>query len=94
MVGRAPDEPAADSRNAVVRTRAVLVGELGGPQVLVAAELPEAVAGPGEVVIEVSNVDIGFVETQIRSGGFREFFPVRTPYVPGSAARPAWRPPR
>ncbi|MFD4941795.1 hypothetical protein ACFVYE_29345 [Streptomyces sp. NPDC058239] len=49
--------------------RAVLVGELGGPQVLVAAELPGPVAGPGEVVIEVSHVDIGFVETRIRSGG-------------------------
>ncbi|WP_413753088.1 hypothetical protein NRF20_21100 [Streptomyces sp. R-74717] len=51
--------------------------ELGGPQVPVAAELPEPVAGPGEVVIEVSHVDIGFVETRIRSGVFREYFPVR-----------------
>ncbi|SCF93994.1 hypothetical protein [Streptomyces sp. Ncost-T10-10d] len=74
--------------------RAVLVGELGGPQVLVAAELPEPVAGPVEVVIEVSHVDIGFVETRIRSGGFREYVPVRTLFVPRSAARPARRPSR
>ncbi|MET9660961.1 zinc-binding dehydrogenase [Streptomyces sp. NPDC006510] len=64
--------------------RAVLVGETGGPQTLVTTELPDPVAGPGEVVIEVSHVDIGFVETQIRMGAFTDYFQVRTPYVPGS----------
>ncbi|WP_327368965.1 zinc-binding dehydrogenase [Streptomyces sp. NBC_01217] len=83
MGTRAPDEPDADGRKGVVQMRAVLVRESGGPQVLVAAQLPEPMAGPGEVVIEVSHVDIGFVETQIRSGGFTEYFPIRPPYVPG-----------
>lgn len=63
--------------------RVALVRELGGPEVLVPAELPDPVAGPGEVVIDVSHVDTLFVETQIRSGAFSAYFPVRPPYVPG-----------
>lgn len=63
--------------------RAVLVRELGGPEVLVVEELPDPVAGPGEVVIDVDHVDTLFVETQIRAGAFSEYFPVVPPYVPG-----------
>ncbi|MFF2409275.1 hypothetical protein [Streptomyces sp. NPDC058092] len=47
MVARAPGRPDADSRKGVVQMRAVLVRELGGPQSLVTAELPDPVAGPG-----------------------------------------------
>ncbi|MER5360639.1 hypothetical protein [Streptomyces sp. NPDC002785] len=46
-VARAPDEPAADSRKGVVRMCAVPVGEVGSPQVLVAAELSVPVGGCG-----------------------------------------------
>ncbi|MFB6780281.1 zinc-binding dehydrogenase [Streptomyces sp. NPDC056352] len=63
--------------------RVALVRELGGPEVLVPAERPDPVAGPDEVVIDVSDVDTLFVETQIRSGAFRDYFPVVPPYVPG-----------
>lgn len=63
--------------------RVALVRELGGPDVLVPAELPDPVAGLAEVVIDVSDVDTLFVETQIRSGAFRDYFPVVPPYGPG-----------
>ncbi|WP_326604557.1 zinc-binding dehydrogenase [Streptomyces sp. NBC_01799] len=63
--------------------RVALVRELGGPAVLVPAEMPDPVPGAGEVVIDVSHVDTIFVETQIRSGSFSDYFPVRPPYVPG-----------
>ncbi|MFF3357098.1 zinc-binding dehydrogenase [Streptomyces sp. NPDC002917] len=63
--------------------RVALVRELGGPAVLVPAEMPDPVPGAGEVVIDVSHVDTLFVETQIRSGAFSDYFPVRPPYVPG-----------
>ncbi|MDX6361784.1 MAG: NADPH:quinone reductase [Streptomyces sp.] len=62
---------------------AVQVAEFGGPEVLVPVELPDPVAGPDEVVIDVAYVDTIFVESQIRSGWGREFFPVTFPYVPG-----------
>lgn len=63
--------------------RVALVKEFGGPEVLVTAEVPDPVAGPGEVVVVVSAVDTIFVETQVRSGSFGEHFPVQPPYVPG-----------
>lgn len=63
--------------------RAVQVREFGGPEVLVAVEVPDPVPGPGEVLIDVAYADTIFVETQIRAGWGGEFFKVTPPYVPG-----------
>ncbi|MFD9790331.1 zinc-binding dehydrogenase [Streptomyces sp. NPDC059070] len=63
--------------------RVAQVEEFGGPEVLVPAELPDPVAGPGEVVVAVDHIDTLFVQTQIRAGAFGDFFDVRPPYVPG-----------
>ena len=63
--------------------RAAQVKDFGGPEVLVAVEVPDPVPGPGEVLIDVAYADTIFVETQIRAGWGREFFPVTPPYVPG-----------
>ncbi|MFJ9962978.1 zinc-binding dehydrogenase [Streptomyces avermitilis] len=63
--------------------RAAQVREFGGPEVLVPVDLPDPVPGPDEVVIEVAYTDTIFVETQLRSGWGREFFPAEPPYVPG-----------
>jgi NADPH:quinone reductase len=62
---------------------AVRVTEFGGPEVLVAHQVPDPVPGPGEVVVAVSAVDVLYVDTQVRSGWGQEFFPMRPPYVPG-----------
>ncbi|WP_411104098.1 zinc-binding dehydrogenase [Streptomyces sp. cmx-4-9] len=67
----------------VVGVRATQVIEFGGPRVLVPAEVDEPVAGPGQVLVAVAAVDTLFVETQVRSGWGRAFFPVVPPYVPG-----------
>ncbi|MFD5113920.1 zinc-binding dehydrogenase [Streptomyces sp. NPDC058391] len=64
--------------------RVARVTAFGGPEVLVTAEAPDPVAGPGEVVVAVAVVDTLFVETQIRTGWGQEYFPVRPPYIPGS----------
>jgi NADPH:quinone reductase len=63
--------------------RVIEVAGYGGPEVLVPREAAEPVAGAGEVVVAVAASDVLFVETQIRRGWGREFFPVRPPYVPG-----------
>ncbi|SHF79965.1 zinc-binding dehydrogenase [Streptoalloteichus hindustanus] len=63
--------------------RVVRVTGFGGPEVLVPGEAPEPVAGPGQVVVEASAIDVIFVETQIRSGWGGEYFTVEPPYVPG-----------
>ncbi|WP_326722231.1 zinc-binding dehydrogenase [Streptomyces sp. NBC_00243] len=63
--------------------RAAQVKAFGGPEVLLPVEIPDPVPGPGEVLIDVAYADTIFVETQIRGGWGREFFPVTPPYVPG-----------
>ncbi|WP_261727501.1 zinc-binding dehydrogenase, partial [Streptomyces fulvoviolaceus] len=63
--------------------RAAQVQEFGGPEVLTPVNLPDPAPGPGEVLIDVAYADTIFVETQIRSGWGRDYFPVTPPYVPG-----------
>ncbi|MEV7964637.1 zinc-binding dehydrogenase [Sphaerisporangium sp. NPDC088356] len=63
--------------------RVAQVKRFGGPEVLETTEVPDPVAGPGEVVIDVSVADTLFVETQIRTGWGRQFFSAEPPYVPG-----------
>jgi NADPH2:quinone reductase len=48
--------------------RCVTVQAFGPPEVLVAGEAPEPVAGDGEVVVDVELANITFVETQLRAG--------------------------
>ncbi|GAA4210746.1 zinc-binding dehydrogenase [Streptosporangium oxazolinicum] len=63
--------------------RVVRVTRFGGPEVLVPGEAPDPVAGPGQVVVEVSVAGITFVETQIRRGVDRWHARPEPPYVPG-----------
>ncbi|MEV0092187.1 zinc-binding dehydrogenase [Streptomyces sp. NPDC050738] len=65
--------------------RAIQVTEFGAPEVLRTTVVPAPVPGPGEVLIQVSHIDTLFIETQIRTGWARDYFPVRPPYTPGGA---------
>ena len=60
--------------------RAIVVSELGGPEVMAMGEWPEPVAGPGQVVVEVAAAGVNFIDIYRRSGVYKQ--PV--PYVPGS----------
>ncbi|MGF7236750.1 MAG: zinc-binding dehydrogenase [Frankia sp.] len=53
------------------------------PRCWAATEVPDPVAGPGQVVIEVAAADVLFVETQVRAGWGAEYFSLTPPYVPG-----------
>jgi len=48
--------------------RAVLLHEVGPPEALVAADVPDPAPGEGQVLIDVEYANITFVETQVRSG--------------------------
>src|SRR4051812_47613760 len=48
--------------------RAIVLREFGPPERLVPSELPDPVAGIGEVVIDVELANITFVDTQLRAG--------------------------
>ncbi|GAA1940820.1 zinc-binding dehydrogenase [Kitasatospora viridis] len=63
--------------------RTVQAERFGGPEVLVPGEAPEPVAGPGQVLVEVSVVGITFVETRIRRGVDQWHAKPELPYVPG-----------
>ncbi|WP_150243687.1 zinc-binding dehydrogenase [Nocardiopsis quinghaiensis] len=64
--------------------RAVLVNGFGGPEVLVAREVPEPEVGPGQVLVEVGASNVMYLDTLVRSGWGQEYFPVAPPYVPGA----------
>src|SRR5690606_24204104 len=62
--------------------RAVWLREFGGPEVLVPADTPDPVPGPGQALIDVVFANITFVETQVRAGTGP--FPVELPMIPGN----------
>ena len=62
--------------------RAVVVREHGGPEVLEVRDVPEPVAGAGQVVVDVAAVGVNFVDTYNRSG----LYPSKPPYVAGGEA--------
>jgi NADPH:quinone reductase len=64
--------------------RTIEVTRFGGPEVLQLRERPDPVAGPGQVVIDVATIPLLWLDTALRSGRGRDWFPVKPPYVPGS----------
>jgi NADPH:quinone reductase len=64
--------------------QAIEVRDFGPPDVLALADLPDPVPGPNQVLVAVSACDVLFVDTMIRSGAGRGYFPVRPPYIPGN----------
>ena len=70
--------------------RAVWLRQFGGPEVLVATEVPDPVAGPGQALIEVAFTNITFVETQFRASGAGPF-KAELPMVLGNASA-VWSP--
>lgn len=67
----------------MVVVRAVRVHEFGGPDVLRPEEVPDPVAGPGQVVVGLNVADVIFLDTLLRGGWGGEFFPLNPPYIPG-----------
>lgn len=64
--------------------RAIQVSRYGGPEVLEVVEVPDPVAGPGQVTVDVAVADVLFVDSQIRSGKADGWFKVALPYIPGN----------
>jgi NADPH:quinone reductase-like Zn-dependent oxidoreductase len=56
--------------------QAMIIREFGGPDVLELRELPDPVAGPGEVLIRVRAFGINHAETHMRKGEWPEAMPV------------------
>ncbi|MFA1550873.1 zinc-binding dehydrogenase [Actinomadura chokoriensis] len=63
--------------------RAIQVVSYGGPETMSLVELPDPVPGPGQVVVHMAVADVIFLDTLLRAGFGKEFFPRTLPYVPG-----------
>ncbi len=62
--------------------KAIRVHEFGGPEVLNLEEVPDPVAGPGQVVVDVKAIGVNPVETYIRTGTYAT--KPNLPYTPGN----------
>src|SRR5437763_10936316 len=63
--------------------RAVWLREFGGPEMLVEGYAADPVPGPGQALVEVAFAAVHFVETMVRSGGWRPDA-VKRPMIPGN----------
>ncbi|MEU4247004.1 NADPH:quinone oxidoreductase family protein [Amycolatopsis sp. NPDC026612] len=61
--------------------RAVQVTEFGGPEVLTPVELPDPVAAPGEVLIDVERIGVNYADTHQAENSY--LAPSQLPLVPG-----------
>jgi NADPH2:quinone reductase len=57
-----------------------MISELGPPEVLVPAELPDPAVEPGQALVDVAVASVTFVETQVRAG--RPPHPAMAPRLP------------
>jgi NADPH:quinone reductase-like Zn-dependent oxidoreductase len=60
--------------------KAILVTAFGGPEALQMADVPDPVAGPGQVLVRVRASGVNFAETRMRAGAFMG---VSTPFTIG-----------
>jgi NADPH2:quinone reductase len=60
--------------------RAVVVNETGGPEVLVAQDLPSPDPGPGELRVDVAAAGVNFIDVYFRTGAY----PLPTPFIVGA----------
>lgn len=63
-------------------TKAIVVHQTGGPEVLSWEARDPGRPGPGEVLVEHRAVGLNFIDVYFRSG----LYPAETPFVPGSEA--------
>ncbi len=63
--------------------KAIVLHEYGGPEKLKLEDVPDPVAGPGEVLVRVSAAGINPIDYKMRSGEAKERFPVQFPGILG-----------
>ncbi len=61
--------------------RAIQITEFGGPEVLTEVELPDPVAGPGELLVEVSRAGLNYADTHQAENSY--LARMELPLVPG-----------
>lgn len=57
----------------------ITIRNTGGPEVMELTELPDPVAGPSEVIVEIEAAGVNFIDTYHRRG----LYPIELPLTPG-----------
>ncbi|MFO0688545.1 MAG: quinone oxidoreductase [Myxococcota bacterium] len=65
-----------------MKTMAIQVRAVGGPEVLAPSELDLAAPGPGQVLLRIERIGVNFIDTYHRTG----HYPLPLPFVPGVEA--------
>ena len=63
--------------------KAVVLHEYGGPNKLVYEDMPDPVAGKGQVLVRVTAASVNPVDYKMRSGAAKDHFPVEFPGILG-----------
>jgi len=63
--------------------KAAYIEQFGGPEVLQYGDLPDPVAGPGEVVVDVHAATINAADWKFRGGEYGRHSNVKFPQIPG-----------
>ena len=63
--------------------KAAYLEQFGGPEVLEYGDLPDPVAGPGEVVIDVAAASVNAADWKFRSGQYARHSDAKFPLIPG-----------
>ncbi|MCW4353174.1 quinone oxidoreductase [Hoyosella sp. YIM 151337] len=62
--------------------RAIQVTQLGGPEVLQPAEVPDPMPGAGELLVRTDAIGVNFIDVYFRTG----VYSTELPYIPGKEA--------
>jgi NADPH:quinone reductase-like Zn-dependent oxidoreductase len=63
--------------------KAVFIEQFGGPEVLKYGDLPDPVAGPGEVIIDVVAASVNAADWKFRAGEYTRHAQSKFPLIPG-----------
>ena len=63
--------------------KAIVVHQYGGPEVLKFEEVPDPVAGPGEVLVRVAAASVNPIDYKRRAGLTKYFYPINFPGLMG-----------
>jgi len=63
--------------------KAAYIEKFGGPEVLQYGDLPDPVAAPGEVVVDVDAATVNAADWKFRAGEYARHYNVKFPQIPG-----------
>jgi NADPH:quinone reductase-like Zn-dependent oxidoreductase len=64
--------------------KAVVLHEYGGPDKLKSEDVPDPVAGDGQVLVRVAATNVNPIDHKLRSGIFKDFMPLQLPATLGN----------